>query len=108
MIIIKEDFYGLVIKKPAYDGDDWITEVDVYGEGIVEYIVADYDTVSNGDVIKFKVSSKGELTVDTKDTKTSTVSGTVYEKSGNSIKIKPSDGTLHNSTNDFRYSSICN
>ena len=62
--IIKEDFYGIVIKKPAYDGDDWIAEVDVYGEGIVEYIVADDDTVSNGDVIKFKVSSKGELTVE--------------------------------------------
>jgi hypothetical protein len=83
--IIKTDYFGIVTKNPGYDGDDWIAEVDVYGEGIVEYKVDDYDTVYNGQVIKFKVSSDGELTV---DRGASTVTGTVYEKSGNSLKIQ--------------------
>ncbi len=56
--------FGLVTEAVIIDrNDDYTTKIFVAGEGEAKYIVPARNTVKKGDMIEFKVSDKGEITL---------------------------------------------
>ena len=57
-------FYGVVQNDPWKDGSDYVVEIDVQGEGVEEYVVANEAHFSEGLVVKFHFNSDDEIVRD--------------------------------------------
>jgi len=66
-LVASDEYFGVVVDDPYYDGDDWLVEVHVFKEDeLVKYVVGDRHDVAKGDLIKFQIKSGNELKIITR------------------------------------------
>jgi len=71
--VVDDEEFGVTAGKPTYDGSDWWIEVDVAGEGKVEYKIDDeFKGFKKGYLLSFTVSSSDKLRPGTFYTRTKT------------------------------------
>lgn len=92
--LIGQPYYGIVVENPISRGDQWIAKLNVADEGIMEYIVEKRTTLQQGDLVKFKAYSNGEIDIlnrysSGENTKYRDAFKTVGSKDGNFIELEP-------------------
>ncbi|MDK2925853.1 MAG: hypothetical protein PWQ41_1627 [Bacillota bacterium] len=81
----EDEYYGVVTDNPWKSGGNWYAEIDVFGQGIGDYKLADDPTgvFAKGDLVKFRLTAKGEADI---------ASGNVVKISETPVTVADVDG----------------